>query len=268
MKIKNKKLPIILGCLGVVAVSSIGFATWLVGHEQSEKTLGNINVIVDGIEDNGLILECIADSTDNKIKLAETAVVNEGSVTTGSEITETNKGDLEVKLTSFKLYVSDTYKNKDKLGDISFTVKLGEADLPTYTSTAYESGPNDIFGRKAGALSYLTFPSTITKLDYEKCIDTSANIEGWKVYDLSKDVKYKDEQGKPVLKFSYGDLFAGETSPATFYNKKINYDKNKPLTEQKKVMEQWSAAAKELKEMETTFAGKSISIKTSINIIK
>ena len=101
MKIKNKKLPIILGCLGVVAVTSIGFATWIVGHEQKEQMLDNITVSVDGYQDNGLILECIADPTDKTIRLAETSVIQSGSITTPGTIEENNKGDLSIKLTSF-----------------------------------------------------------------------------------------------------------------------------------------------------------------------
>lgn len=263
MKIKNKKIPIILGCLGVVAVSSIGFATWMVGHEQKEKTLNNIAVTVDGIQDNGLILECIPLSTENSIKLAETEVIGEGSVTTDT-IQDTNKGDLDIKLSSFKLYVSDTYTNLNTLGDITFEVKLGTEALPEYTSNAYENGPQDIFGRTAGKLSYLTFPTTITKDEYTKCLDSTANITGWNVYDLSKDARF-NVGNQAALKFSYGTLFGGKTSPATFYNEKIQYNQNQPLTGQKKVMEQRSEAAKELTEMKTAFDGnKTISIKTSI----
>ncbi len=228
--------------------------------------LDNIAVSVDGYQDNGLILECIADPTDTTIRLAETSVIQSGSITKPGTIEENNKGDLSIKLTSFKLYVSNTYVNKGTLGDITFSVTFNGAALPTYTSQKYSTETVDIFGRNPGELSYITFPATISKTAYQAATDTNTSINGWTVYDLSKVDGFHDGNNNPVLKFSYGSLFGNLASPATFYNKKINYDSKQPLSGQTKVMEQWSAAAKELGAMSTAF-GSNGKIKITTTIV-
>lgn len=254
MKIKNKKLPIILGCLGVVAVSSIGFATWLVGHEKDTAS-NNIDVVVNGTEDHGMVLECILADNEKGITLGEFETIqnNDGKAIGVTE----NNGDLTVGLKTFKLHVSKTYYRANKITGVSFEVKYNNKALPTKNILS-----GDKFGRTQGDATYIDFANTtINKTNFGEATEDSA---GWNVYDLSKVAGF--ESG---LKFKYGSVFGdGEnTTPAKFYNTNIpNYDSNKTFEENKEVLEKRSLASTELADMKTAFSVSSAKISITAKV--
>ena len=250
MKIKNKKLPIILGCLGVVALTSIGFATWLIGYEDKVKNNG-VTVSVDTFEDKGCILECIPAASDGKINLGDFATENPGGSKKPVKV-ETATADLTVELDSFKLAISNEYKTKPT--KIKFDVKLDQVALSTVTHTVEADDP---FERTQGEKTFLDFGhsqeislSSITNPD-------TTSIPGWTVYDFKTHSGFGEG-----FKFSYGGLYkkesdtTGQVSPAIFYNANTpDYNPNATIKSQKGTLAKWSLASEELVALNSAFSG-------------
>ena len=258
MKIKSKRLPIIMGCLGVLAVSSIGFATWLVGYE-NKKVDNDISVTIDTFEDKGCILECIPTASDKKINLGDFETSSPETSKKPIKV-DTTTADLTVGLDSFKLAVSDGYKTKPT--KIKFEIKLNEGLLSAATHNVKEG---DLFGRTSGSKTFLDFSH-----QEEILLNTIANpdttIEGWTIYDFKANSGFNDG-----IKFQYGSLYKkGETSssqisPATFYNENTpDYNENATIESQKDTLAKWALATEELEALNNTF--KDGAIKISITV--
>lgn len=257
MKIKSNKTPIILGCLGVLAISTIGFATWMVGHENTSSK-NDISVTVDTYEDKGLILECIPTASDKKINLGDQKAADQDQSNKPVTVDQDTL-DLSVGLDSFKLAISDNYYRTDKIKEVAFDVKLGETAL---TEVTMPIGAGDVFERTEGAKTFLNFAhATIPFSEITNKQADASTIPGWKIYDL----------GISAFTFEYGSLYentkelVGTKTPANFYNSNTEaYNSGATIETQKATMQKWSKAAQELKALYDTFNGKTIHINIDV----
>ena len=250
MKIKNRKIPIILGTCGVIAVSTIGFASWIIGYQHTQIE-HDLIVEVTGQKMEGLILECVA--SDTSIKLAETSTPSGENNTVTSETTD---GDFTIDLSSFKLNVTKGFLKAHPISSIDFAV----SGLPSASVSN-----TDTFGRTNGSYSYIQLANQNFNLEGISPTDGTQGMEEWEIYDLSS---------KGPIKFEWGTMFdLNETSdkkdsPAEFYNKKItSFNTTKPMTDpdNQATLAKWKAASTELEAMKTAFTGKTIKVKVSVN---
>lgn len=211
----KRKNYVLIGAIGIaaVALTSVGFATWITGMQQTTAT-NNISVTVDTAQNSTKYLEVVIDSDNDEMHIGE-------KVTSGAITNSGNATDLEIAFTKFQLIIGDKYKST-QLENVK--VEMAVSNLPTgITFTNGGFVPTDLYegAENTYKKSYLQFPTTfgeyseVDKKFYVKMKDLteaekSANLKG---YTVKKAVLVDDTK----LTLAWGTLFGGD-SPATYYN--------------------------------------------------
>ena len=247
---RNRILLTSLIGLAVLGSATAAFSTWIFGIQKTSAELGDITVEVDTVKDNTAYLDIKVDSTDNKIRLAETSYVNANDNAVNTEVEgefETLKGDFEIKLSTFEFAISNEYNFES----VDFTFSVLKTGATTDINNVVDNGN---FGRTNGS-NYKYIDLVKTKLDandFNK--DNSGSLTEYSFYTAkSKSINFK-----------WGSFFGTDgKGPANFYNTqyKATYAE-KPLREKLSFIQD---AKSELQKMKETFKDAKIKITATLN---
>lgn len=216
---KNKKNALIGICaLAGVALTSVGFATWVFGITNKDASL-EYSVQVDDISSDTVYLE-VGDQTQTTIKVGEK--------------TQYTKGDKDIAGTGATI---EAYKDALKFSIENITIKLGEsATKPTKLNIELKNetalneinkvGPTNIkiktlnkkvLRNDTDTYYYFSYKKEIT-LEFgegKNFVEDTATGTGYKTY------KYNNTDNQNIFKDSlkWGNFFGSENkSPVEFYN--------------------------------------------------
>lgn len=219
MKKKNK---IIVGCLStlaLVSVTTVGFATWLVGVTQTTQGL-QANLQVDNVQNETIFVE--AALSTNEITVAEESAVDR----TGKQIvgTKTNAEDEGIKVDTNALSFTFT----------SLTVRIGDSatNEPDQVEITIDNGDkkstcNKVAneGNKMGA----TYRTTAAPWYYLDCdVSIPLTEEYFTISDEGTYTTYTLNAKKMTYKLKWGSFFGGDR-PTTFYNGLVKNQKFEEL---------------------------------------
>ena len=212
----SKRKWVLGGILGfaAVALTTTGFATWIVGVNATTGS-DDVTVTVDTVKNEGVKLTF--ELTDDRLCLGETTPVSEGVVQTGDEGVT---GDMTVTA-KIKLEVGAQYLVENDITGIELSLDYGTSDKQTnrqnlVTLNNIERGTSgnetQVSVDSASYWEYINPPKTI-ELSNET-IQTGDSKNGLYTYTIPN----KD------LTFTWGSYFGKSTSPATYYNEKYSVD--------------------------------------------
>lgn len=194
-----------IALFGSVALLTTGFATWVVGVQQTVDK-DNVNVTVDTTKNEFVTFSLSLSATDNSIKLGETKQPDDApegkvNIVKIDEVT----GDLTVKIDSLNIEIGNDAL--DSYTQIDFAIISNNNDVSSQQFPAESI-------RKGSAWSYLSAPASIllTNENITKAAETNTTT-----YTLKPSSTL-------TLNFGWGDFF-GEQSPANFYNSKYHANK-------------------------------------------
>lgn len=205
----SKRKWVLGGILGfaAVALTTTGFATWIVGVNAITQN-GNVSVSVDTVKNNGVNLTLTLGS-DASIELKE-ANSSAGPVVT-VEDNDTVLNPLRISVSEFTLEVGKQFLDTNNITGVEFFLK---ETTDTETEDIKDYAKNKVTDNKLGnkrsgqSWHYLNAPA---KVEFN-----NSNIIG----DEEDQTSYTYSISKTTLDFDWGDFFGGE-SPATFYNTKF-----------------------------------------------
>lgn len=194
-----------IALFGSVALLTTGFATWVVGVQQTVDK-DNVNVTVDTTKNEFVTFSLSLSATDNSIKLGETEQPDDApegkvNIVKIDEVT----GDLTVKIDSLNIEIGNDAL--DSYTQIDFAITSNNNDVSSQQFPAESI-------RTGAAWSYLSAPASIL-LTNENI--TKADGTNTTTYTLKPSSTL-------ALNFEWGNFF-GKQSPANFYNK--NYHDGK-----------------------------------------
>lgn len=218
MNSTSKRKWILSGTLafGAVALLTTGFATWIIGVNQTNGS-GDTTVEVDTTKNESALLEF--ELEDDAIKLAEETAVNSGFVTSDGG------GDLKIKFKSLKFtFGSGFLASNEEIKGIKFSLPttlteeqkssgLNEGDFAInskVTATSDKNYTNFRTDNPPTGWTYINAPDIISLTGVQPTGEGTV-----KTYDL----------GAKEVFFRWGDYFklnSGNVSPATFYNEKLS----------------------------------------------
>ena len=250
MKKINKILAGCIGCLAVVSVASIGFATWLVGVTQNSLDL-TIAAEVDSVQNQTQYVDAVL-VAGQEIAVAEESVVKrDGKKIVG---TAQNDGDgikVDENALSFK-FESITVRIGDNVTGAPNKVKIELKDDKNEFNKVTTNTMTETY-RKAssqGGLGYWTYLSFSTTIDLDS---TNFNVSDKETYT---EYTLKDPSSK-TYKLNWGTYF-GSTRPTSFYNNLIaDQEFNELLTMSQN-------AYTELDAMHKTLSGKQLTLSVSL----
>ena len=264
---KTGRNKILLSCsigFAVVSLSTVGLATWLIGLQNNEVVLNNINVVVDGISDETSYLNIKVADDDNGINISDTINAEVAPETGGVSLDGEPNNDFEVKLSSFDI----VYSKDAKFNSLNIDVKLDNKEFPVATLSGStitfpdesSTTTTDYFGRSGKSLTFIDF---VDKTSFTQEADLTSNgytsvpdYDGYKFFKKS-NTSEKDYQS---FEFTWGSIFENK-SPIEYYNKKIksaeNTDTKLNMLNQVKV---------ELSQLNKLFNGKTIKITVTLNV--
>lgn len=192
-----------IALFGSVALLTTGFATWVVGVQQTEDK-DNVDVTVDTTKNEFVTFSLSL--SDNDIKLGETkqpdaAPEDKVNIVKIDEVT----GDLTVTIDSLNIEIGNDAP--DSYTQIDFTIT---SDNNTVSSQQF----TDENLRTGSSWSYLSAPASILLANESITKTPGTNTT---TYTLKSSSTL-------TLNFEWGDFF-GKQSPANFYNK--NYHDGK-----------------------------------------
>ena len=243
----KRKNNVLIGAIGIaaVALTSVGFATWITGMQKTEAVINNISVNVDTAENSTKYLEVVISDTNKTMHIRENAT--SGAITNSSEAT-----DLDIAFDKFQLIIGDKY-NSAQLENVK--VEMTVTELPegiTFTNGGFV--PTNLYGDIANdGKSYLQFPASFGTVTDGKFYvnmtdvaekDKSANLKGYTVKKATLETDNK-------LTLAWGSLFGG-VSPATHFNGLM---KDKDVETQLGIMDK---ATKTLNHMKDLLNGKTL----------
>lgn len=208
----SKRKWVLGGILGfaAIALTTTGFATWIVGVNATTET-DDVTVTVDTIQNKGVKLTFKL--TEDKLVLGETVVKNSGVVQTGEEVT----GDMTVKA-SIKLEVGAQYLVENEITGIEFSLDYGTAEAPTNRQNlvTLNNVGRGTSGNEAqvsvDSVSYWEYINAPEKISLsEDTIKGQEAENGLYTYTVTQD-----------LTFKWGSYFGKTTSPADYYNNKYS----------------------------------------------
>lgn len=250
MKKINKILAGCMGCLAVVSVTSIGFATWLVGVTQNSLDL-TIAAEVDSVQNQTQYVDAVL-VPDQKIAVAEESVVNrDGKKIVG---TAQNDGDgikVDANALSFK-FESITVRIGDNVTGAPSKVKIELKDDKNEFNKVTANTMTETYRKTSsqGGLGYWTYLSFSTTIDLDSTNFDVSDEETYTEYTL------KDPSSK-TYKLNWGTYF-GSTRPTSFYNNLIaDQEFNELLTMSQN-------AYSELDAMHKTLSGKQLTLSVSL----
>lgn len=207
----SKRKWVLGGILGfaAVALTTTGFATWIVGVQKTSVD-NNLNVTVDTATNNSVVLT--ATLSDSDIALKETATVTNGKIVNTDGILETDKDALKIKFSSITIEWGQNYDFEFDQLELRFgtiNASSGEVETKTYgtTTSSLGTGSGDSYKRTGSSWTYIECPSPLS-------ISTSTiqpdKNTGIKTLTLSEQ----------EFEFNWGTFF-DRKSPAEFYNEKF-----------------------------------------------
>lgn len=216
MKKINKILAGCIGCLAVVSVSSIGFATWLVGVTQNSLDL-TIAAEVDSVQNQTQYVDAVLVTGQTIAVAEESAVDRDGKKIVGTAQNDGNGIKVDANALSFK-FQSITVRIGDNVTDAPNKVKIELKDDKNTFIKVEEEEDNKmgVTYRKTesqGGLGYWTYLSFSTTIDLDS---TNFNVSDKETYT---EYTLKDPSSK-AYKLNWGTFFGGER-PTTFYNNLI-----------------------------------------------
>ena len=229
---RNKKNVLIGVCaLAGVALTSVGFATWIVGVTNTDASL-KYNVEVDNVSSDTVYLSCDT-KTVSTIKVGEkTAKTNKGKTDiAGTDDLSAFKDALQFSIKNITLKIGtsvnpDVRPNKLKLS-LKYENDLNAANVVAESNNLLTKDGTDTKVRTGTGYHYLQLEETIN-LTYGKAGDaTSPNMitddaetNGYKTYNFTNDGK-----NEYVSNLLWGNYFGNDTSvaegnksPVTYYN--------------------------------------------------
>lgn len=210
----SKRKWVLGGILGfaAIALTTTGFATWIVGVNATTGT-DDVTVTVDTIQNKGVKLTF--QLTEDKLVLGETEAKNSGVVKTGEEVT----GDMTVTA-SIKLEVGAQYLVENEITGIEFSLDYGTAEKPTnrqnlVTLNNVGRGTSDNEAQvPVDSVSYWEYINAPEKISLsEDTIKEQEAENGLYTYTVTQN-----------LTFKWGSYFGKTTSPADYYNNKYSVD--------------------------------------------
>lgn len=253
---KSKKYTIFGISLAALAISSVGLSTWLTGLTQKTYS-ADVQVQVDVVKDSTKYVSIALADGENGLTFCESGELSlDGNRLIGFTNDNSKTADLSVNLKEFNfVYSKDSFEFK------KLTLKLSLSDgssWPTFTREA-----DNALGEGATKETFIDLEgaSDLTDGGYGLEI-TSSNLETF----FEKESSYTGDEYsfmkfiQSALTFKWGSLF-GNSSPATFYNKKFSGD-DTTIDKVNKLEE----AKTELEAMNTAFQEKTIKIEVSLSL--
>ena len=264
----SKRKWVLGGILGfaAVALTTTGFATWIVGVKRTSQQ-NDIGVSVDTATNSSIQLDTVLDTTVkgdssykwNTIQLTESdrVIGDDKLVKTGGTGIEVFKDGLKIKFSSIKIQVGAQYGNLAKIKGIDFSFDytssiVEEAETNTnranlvsksYIASGASSGEREQAATVDSTYrEYISAPESISFGNSDLAIDTSTGL-------------YTYEIKNHVAVFKWGSYFNGK-SPANFYN---DIFKNDKLT-----IENGGKVTSELGLMNTALNGKTLKLTAKI----
>ena len=247
MKKRSKYIALSVSALALVSVCSIGFATWLVGVQQTTDEV-TLNAQVDNYVNDTIFLSATLSTTS--VKICETSKVDKTGNNIIGTTTATGEGGigyaedgLQFKFADITLKVSRTTTAK-----VPDRIEVSLADNNAWNNVTANTLGNGKRPDTGSPWTYLTLGENGSlkfslATDFEKSSD-----EDYDTYTLNS--------GKLTQTFGWGTFFEGE-APTTFYNKKYK-DAMDNFSE---VTAGVTAITTELKAMKNAFTGKTITLK-------
>lgn len=206
----SKRKWVLGGILGfaAVALTTTGFATWIVGVNATTSD-GTVGVTVDTALNNGVELKLVL-GEDSAIELKE------ANSSTGPVVTvtgnDTVKDPLQISVNTFTLEVGKQFLNSNTITGVEFKLKYAIDDS---TKDIKDNAKNKVTDNKIGEKrtgtewEYISAPETIGF--------TNTDITATATGDPST---YEYTINAETLNFRWGSFFENK-SPATFYNTKF-----------------------------------------------
>ena len=226
---KNKKHVLIGACaLAGVALTSVGFATWVVGVQKTNEDL-KLNVEVDSVQSDTKFLS-VALTAGTKLTIAERTEVDK----TGTNKivgTKKNGGDgIAVDANALKFsFESITINMSKSVAEGNYPTKLTlkldnaktENAINKVADSAVKFADKEVTGKrvKGDGYTYLSYEKTIT-LKFGEKGTAGVNMEK-QTEDLTKPYfTFNLSSSLLEQEFTWGSLFgtAENTTPTAFYN--------------------------------------------------
>lgn len=210
----SKRKWVLGGILGfaAVALTTTGFATWIVGVNATTGT-DDVTVTVDTVQNKGVKLTFKL--TEDKLVLGETEKKNSGVVQTGEEVT----GDMKVTA-EIALEVGAQYLEENEITGIELSLDYGTSEKPTnrqnlVTLNKTERGTTGNEEQTSvDSVSYWEYINAPEKIVLnETTIKEQGATNGLYTYTVNQD-----------LTFKWGSYFGQATSPEAYYNNKYSVE--------------------------------------------
>lgn len=217
---KNKKNALIGICaLAGVALTSVGFATWIFGISNKDASLG-YTVQVDDVSSDTVYLE-VGKQTQTEIKVGEKTQYTKGNkdiAGTGATI-EAYKDALEFSIANITIKLGEQATKPTKLNiELKNETNLNEINKVDSTNIKIKTLNGKELRKDTETYYYFSYTNTIP-LEFGEgknfVVDTTATGTGYKTY------KFNNAENKNVFKDSlkWGNFFGdGIQSPVQFYN--------------------------------------------------
>lgn len=173
---------------GSVALLSTGFATWVIGANQTYQQ-GQVNVTIDTVQSNSFIFEA---TIANTLQIGEKVAVNEGFV----RVESPNASAMQLTLSGLKVTAGADVKAPK---DLTFELVSDGSTIsnnPTAAGIKYDD-------KHTTESTYIAAPASVTGLT-------------WTATPLSNGLKEYTVDNQ-TIEFTFGSFF-GNVAPSTFYN--------------------------------------------------
>lgn len=248
MKKRSKYITLSVSALALVSVCSIGFATWLVGIQQTTDEV-TLEAQVDNYVNDTIFLS--ANLSTTSVKICETSKVDKTGNNIIGTTTATGEGaigyaedGLQFKFKDITLKVSKTTTAK-----VPDTIEVSLADNNAWNKVTDNSLGNEKRPDTGSPWTYLTLGKN-GSLEFSLATDFDKKSD-----DPDYDT-YTLKSGKLTQTFGWGTFFGGE-APTTFYNNKYK-DAMDNFSE---VTAGVTAITTELRTMKNAFTGQTITLK-------
>lgn len=228
---------ILFGAIAVaaVALSGVGFATWITGMQKTTTDVNITNIEVDTAKNDTLYIDAALEDSIISVKQINADNGSGKLSATGN----TNDKDFKIKFSKFKVYVSDKYKASTV--NVTMAVSFSEGANLHYT--------NKGIAKVGTEYTYISLPEVLTGSEGVTLSDDTNSIAGYTCKTLSS----------LELEFGWGTLF-GDKDPITFYNEKIG-----SKTNPEDVLPIMSEATNTLNEMNHALNGQTIKLTFTVS---
>lgn len=198
----KRKNYVLFGAIGIaaVALSSVGFATWITGMQKLTDDDNEITVTVDTAKNDTKYID--VEISDKSLYLGEPA---SESVTQGQiNITGGKATDLSISFSTFRVIVSDIYDENNI--SVSMAVSFSDSNKASYLSA--KNG----FAKKDGTDTYIKFPTTFVNNGNVVLKPKTSSLAGYHEMELNST----------TINLTWGDTFGdGTKTPSQYYNDQI-----------------------------------------------